>query len=446
MSEPTLTPASVLSVVVLPSSGKPSEVAAGCPYGIYSKENLVYDSAGHARTNPLYSVQFLSGAAEQVAYTYSKLGGEVLDIELTKNNIYASYEEACLEYSYIVNIHQASNMLGSSLGNETGSFDHRGMLDATFDPENVEKPKISMSGKNIALKFPRFEFGYTRRVADAFGAEKVLSTATCYSASFDRVSGEQDYDLQAAVEASSYADALKLTNDESKKKRIIIDRVWYRTPAAMWRFFGYYGGLNVIGNMHSYGQFADDSSFQLIPTWQNKAQALAYEDALYTRLSHYSYEIRDNKIRIFPIPGVQSPKKFWVQFRVLNNSWEDELKSDHRADGVNNMNTLPLSNIPFNNINSIGKQWIRRFALALSKETLGQIRSKFNSVPIPGQSVTLNGATLITEGRDEQTKLRDELKKTLEELTYSKLTEQQSAISENAFKSMVKIPLDIYVG
>ena len=65
----------------------------------------------------------------------------------------------------------------------------------------------------------------------------------------------------------------------------------------MWRFYGYYGGLNVVGNLHNYGQFSDDSTFQLIPTWQNKSQALAFEDAIYTRLSHYSYELKNNNIR-----------------------------------------------------------------------------------------------------------------------------------------------------
>ena len=80
---------------------------------------------------------------------------------------------------------------------------------------------------------------------------------------------------------------------------------------------------------------------------------------------------------------------------------------------MNNMNTLPFENIPYENINSIGKQWIRRFALALCKETLGQVRSKFGTVPIPGESVTLNGAALLSEGKDEQEKLRAELKETL---------------------------------
>jgi hypothetical protein len=110
------------------------------------------------------------------------------------------------------------------------------------------------------------------------------------------------------------------------------------------------------------------------------------------------------------------------------------------------MNTLPFANIPYININSIGKQWIRRFALALSKETLGQIRSKFATVPIPGESVTLNGAALISESRDEQDKLRTELKETLDDLTYQALMESDAAIVKSSNDINVQVPPGVFVG
>ena len=79
MAIPTLTPASVASKAVLPATGSPGEVSVSLPYGVYSD-----------------SKEFLSGASAQVAYTYQKLGGEVLDIELSSSIVYATYEEACL--------------------------------------------------------------------------------------------------------------------------------------------------------------------------------------------------------------------------------------------------------------------------------------------------------------------------------------------------------------
>ena len=420
MSLPTLTPSSTLSAAVLPSTGSFLRVNDAVPYKIYSEEGA-----------PLYSSQFISGAVDQVSYVYKKLGGDVLDIELTEGNVYAAYEEAVLEYSYLINVHQATNILSDALGNTTGSFDSKG---------NIESGSLSSSlaGDHVALKYPKFDYSMTRRVADGIGSEIGLNASVQYSASFDVTPPLQDYDLQEIISTSENF------SGSIEGKRVLIKKVFYKTPHAMWRFYGYYGGLNVVGNLHNYGQFSDDSTFQLVPTWHNKSQALAFEDAIYTRMSHYSYELRDNKIRIFPMPEYGGQQKFWVEFSIPDDVWENE--RDPAVDGVNNMNTLPIGNLPFANINSIGKQWIRRFALALSKETLGQVRSKFGTVPIPGESVTLNGSALLSEAKDEQNKLRDELKETLSELTYAKMAEQDASLLENTGKVLEKVPHYIFVG
>ena len=543
MSVPTLTPASTLSAIVLPSSGDSTKVNAALPYKIYSEES-----------SPMYSTQFISGAVDQVSYVYKKLGGDVLDLEITEGNVYAAYEEAVLEYSYLVNIHQATNVLSDALGNTTGSFDSKG---------NLESGALSSSldGTHVALKYPKFDYSMTRRIGDGIGAEVGLNASVQYSASFDITDGTQDYDLQQIIESASNtastgtltfssvpsngekftltdtsgatqdftfstvidvvdgatigiqtvgdmdvtmraaelarrtAEAINgssitikitATQDDTKVnlvqdvagklgdktittdvssglevagftggkttgeyvgkidgKRILIKKVYYKTPHAMWRFFGYYGGLNVVGNLHNYGQFSDDSTFQLIPAWHNKAQAMAFEDAIYTRMSHFSYELKDNKIRLHPRPYSGGPRKMWIEFSIPTDVWEGDDKS---IDGVNNMNTLPVGNLPFGSINSIGKQWIRRFALALCKETLGQVRSKFGSVPVPGQTVNLNGTALLSEAKTEQNALRDELKKTLEELTYAKLAEQDASLLENTEKVLDKVPNYIFVG
>ena len=418
MSLPTLTPASTLSAVVLPITGTAGNINSTVPYKIYS-----------STTSPLYSKQFLSGAVDQVSYVYKKLGGDVLDIELTEGNIYAAYEEAVLEYSYLINIHQATNILSDALGNTTGSFDSKG---------NIEAGALSSSldGTHVALKYPKFDYSMTRRIADGIGAEVGLNGSVQYSASFDIVAGTQDYNLQTIIEAGVHSGSIN-------GKTVLIKKVFYKTPHAMWRFYGYYGGLNVVGNMHNYGQFSDDSSFQLIPAWQNKQQSMAFEDAIYTRMSHWSYELRNNKLRLFPIPANLMQQKMWVEFSIPTDVWSD---TDLQVDGVNNMNTLPIGNLPYNSINSIGKQWIRRFTLALCKETLGQIRSKFATVPIPGESVTLNGSALISEGKEEQDKLREELKTTLAELTYAKMVETDGAMMESADKVLQKVPNYIFVG
>ena len=216
----------------------------------------------------------------------------------------------------------------------------------------------------------------------------------------------------------------------------------------MWRFYGYYGGLNTVGDLSSYGQYADDSTFEIIPPWQNKLQAMAFEDAIYTRNSHFSYEIKNNKLRISPTPAQgRGPDKVWIEFYIKDNAWEENPDGpDSGINGVNNMNTIPFDNLPYNNINSIGKQWIRRFALAVTKGTLGQIRSKFGSIPIPNESVNLNGTDLIAQSKEEQDKLREELKTVLEDLTYVKMAESDAAFMESTSKILTQIPNPVIVG
>ena len=413
MSLPTLTPASNTSAIILPKTGSTANVAAACPIGVYTA------SAG-----------FISGASAQVAYTYKKLGGDVLDLEITEQNVYANYEEACLEYSYLVNIHQAKNSLGSALGAATASFDHKGEV---------------TSGTGSATKYPKFRFDYAFRLGDTFSTEATVGgTEPLYSASFDRVVDQQNYDLQTIIKAQSDNSSSYPFYGKVGDKRVKIRQVYYVTPRQMWRFYGYYGGLNVVGDFHTYGQYADDSSFNVIPAWQNKMQAIAYEDHLYTRTSHYSYEINDNQLKIYPIPSEVSPEKFWVRFTVDTGPFEDDGGGES---GVNNMTTLPFENIPYENINSIGKQWIRRFCLALSKETLGQIRGKFGGVvPIPGESVTLNASDLLSQAKDEQNALGDELKTQLDEMTYPKLTEADKGMIDNSATILERVPLKIFVG
>lgn len=456
MAKPTLTPAQTTSVIVLPENNTVpafSDVAgsdyvklvSSFPFGIYADSANWFDSDGGTTTSQAQVDAFLSGSADQVAYTYRKLGGDVLDIELTKEQVFAAYEEAVLEYSYIMNIHQAKNTLSNSLGNTTGSFDEDGMITETVADNAVVNNK-----SHVSLLYPRFDFAYARRVSAGISEEVgVGGNTTVYSASIDLTADVQDYDLQNKIVTNMSAELkteLGLTG-VSDANKLLIKKVYYKTPKAMWQYYGYYNGVNVLGNLSTYGQYADDSTYEIVPIWHNKLQAKAYEESLYVRSSHHSYELRNNKLRIFPVPTGSSPGKIWIEFVYPTDTWAEETNAGATGQtGVNNMNTMPLQNIPYKNINSIGKQWIRRFALSLSKEMLGLIRSKFSSIPIPGNDISMNGDALVSAGKEEQTALRDELKTTLDELTYSKLLESDAETVENSNRVMVKIPTAIFTG
>jgi len=419
-----LSPKSQTSTVTLTSTGSASKVAAAVPFGVYTA-----------------SVDFLTGAALQVDYVYKKLGGDVVDIELTPANVYAAYEEAVLEYSYILNLHQSKNVLSDTLGATTGTFNHNGELNT------------GPTGSN--LRFARAQFTYAKKVGDGLSAMGGFGgTIPQYSASFKTVQNQQDYDIQNIISSSSASGVD--SNGKSvpfagkvKDNRVFITKVFYRSPRAMWRFYGYYGGIGVVGNYSTYGQYADDSTFEVVPTWQNKMQAIMYEDSLYTRTSHYAYELIDGKLRLFPSPSYWSfadAGLMWVKFYVKTDAWDANSAYDDGTTGVNNMNTLPFDNIPYKNINSIGKQWIRKYCLALCKEMLGQIRGKFTTVPIPGDSVTLNHSELLSQAKEEQTSLKDKLREMLKEMEYGELTKIDSEKAEAAATTFKNSPLPIFVG
>ena len=410
-----LQPISQTSALVLPSTGTHSDVAGALAYGIYSSDS-----------------NFVSGAVDQVTYVYNKLGGNVLDLEITPNNVYNAYEEACLEYSYLINTHQAKNVLSDMLGNTTGTFDQDGELSGSYTTK-------------ANLKFPRFQLGYATHIGRGVGVHAGLgATQTIYSASFEAVRDVQDYDLQAIIYSASLSSSEPFYNKVGSGS-VTIQQVYYRSPRAAWRFFGGYS-VGTIGNLSTYGMYADDSNFQIVPNWQNTLQAYAYEQDMKVRASHYSFQINNNKLRIYPTPDGDNPDKFWVRFRVSQDAFDEQEDRTYGADGVNNMNALPFPNVPYKNINSIGKQWIRRYALSLCKEVLGQVRSKLATIPIPGNDVTLNGSALISEAKEEQNTLREELKTVLDEMVYGKLAEGDAAMQDSINNVFKTIPHGIYVG
>lgn len=426
MPTPSLEPTSATSTVKLPASGTHSRVLSSLALGIYN------------------STAFVSGAVDQVKYTYYALGGNILDIEIEEENVYNNYERSCLRYSYILNGYQARNVLADMMGQSTGSFDQDGQLTSGS----------AGSGSHIETLFPRTTFGYMQRYGEGFSSmANVGGTTPIYSASFTAVNGQQDYDLQAIISASSanVANAAFPFYDLVKDKRVLIRRVFYQTPYANWRWFGaggYWGALGSFGNLHSYGQFADDTSYEVVPVYQNKLQAMAYKDTLRVRTSHFSYEIKDNRVRIFPIPSSASPNHFWVEFSIVDDAWSDPSGRDKAVSGINSINNIPFENIPYETINSFGKAWIREYALWLCVETLGlHVRGKFSGrLPYINGEMTLNADALFSAAEKGKEALEKELKETLEKTSYQALAEAEGAKAENAHKALSKAPMPFMWG
>ena len=158
------------------------------------------------------------------------------------------------------------------------------------------------------------------------------------------------------------------------------------------------------------------------------------------RRSNYSYKIVGTKIRIYPKPTQNDPKNLWVRVHFSPDPMNPSF-ADATIEGVSNLSNIPYGRLTFDKINSIGRQWIRQYALALCKELLGLIRSKFTSVPIPGADLTLNGSDLLSQGREDVAGLKTKLAEMLEELTYSKMLEDEASASENLTRILRGIPI-----
>jgi hypothetical protein len=367
---------------------------------------------------------FISGAAAAVTIAYKVFGGNILDIELEEENIYQYYQQAILKYSAIINTHHAKNVLYELLGFSTSSFNNLGNITA---------------GSDVATKNPNFSIAYARRMQMAFGAEVGIGgNQNSYSASFNSIDGQQNYDLQSIIGNSSEFSGIV------NGKRILVKEVYFQTPLANWRFFGAWGGYGQIGGYGVFSGYSNASTFQVTPVWESKLQAMSFEDNLRTRTSNYSYEIINNHLRLYPIPNSLSPALYWIRFQVENDSWDDH-STGSTVDGINNMNTLPFGNLPLENINSMGHMWIREYFLALCAKYLGLIRGKVGPIPLAKGNVTLNSADLLSIGKEDLDKLEDKLVKILDDMARKELAERKRSEVEANMEIMANVPLAIWV-
>ena len=173
-----------------------------------------------------------------------------------------------------------------------------------------------------------------------------------------------------------------------------------------------------------------------------KVQAIEFNDQI--RKAAYSFNLVNNKLSIFPIPTLSNhglPMRF--EYVLLDE--RNSVILDSRKNLVTNVSNVPYANPIYSQINSIGKQWIRQYALALCKEMLAYIRGKYSTVPIPGAEVTLNQQDLLADARSEKIALLEQLRAMLDQTSRKIQLEQQAAELENSVKLFTNVPLPIYI-
>lgn len=326
-------------------------------------------------------------------YVVTKLGAYSLSVELHPAHVWTSAHESLLEYSNLVNLYHAKNNLASFFGQPTGS----------------------MSGSEQKYIHPNIEH-YKRTTAGSEIESKVGGDYTLYSGSIDLINGKQTYDLQS------------LMSGTIGNRRMQVVEVFHREPWGAQRFYpwnDYSASVFLFGQA---GSFTAETSYYLLPVWADVSRVQSYKFSFKFRQSNYSYDIVNNMLSIYPIPQVAN--KLWFTYRLL----PDPLSPDHYDDtinGVSNLSNIPFGVISYCGINSMAKQWIRKFATALSMLDLGLVRSKYGTIPIPGADMSLNGEQLVTLAKEELENLRTELKELLADTSDEKLSEHEAAKLKN---------------
>ena len=381
----------------------PSAFVVGqTPYGTYDNDST-----------------FQTDIVSVTKWCAKRLGFPVLQLEIPSGSIYACFEEAVNEYSQHINNYNIKNWMWEQYG---------------------EKNRISGSLSTGSSNPVTPSLGPSVTLSDKYG--QIVGLNENYDLKKGHITisaSNQDYDLQGL-----WADV------SESGKRIEVHRVFNQAPSSITRFYDPYAGSfdqRQLLDSFGFGNVSPAISFVLKPISYDLARANAIETSDLVRKSAYSFEIHNNKLRIFPKPVTNDTgEKIYFEYYVKDDIRNTNNENADIQGGVSDPSNVPYKFITYNSINQPGRQWIRKYTYALAKELLGIIRSKYSSMPIPDGEVTLDGEALKTEGREEKTQLLEELREFLESVS---LTEKLKAEAEEANAQqevLAKAPLPIFVG
>lgn len=113
---------------------------------------------------------------------------------------------------------------------------------------------------------------------------------------------------------------------------------------------------------------------------------------------------------------------------------------------ITNVSEVPYENPTYSKINSIGRQWIFRYALAICKETLAYIRGKYTTLKVPNSETTLNQSDLLTDARTEKKDLLQELTDILSVSSRQSQLELKAKEAESLKTVLTAVPVGLYIG
>ena len=367
-------------------------------------------------------VEFQVDCIKVARFVTTRLGYPLMDVELQTSSIFTAFEEAITIY-----------------GNELYAYLIReNVLDLTGLPyANLDLTETIIS--------PNFET--IIRLSEQYGEEAgVGGNVTWYKDSIPLTASVQDYDLKVWAKERGITGSIE------------IKRVFFQEPIpasarylAPFNGFGF-GGVAAAGLMET-GGFGGAGGFLMMPLNYDMQVIQSIEMNQQVRLSNYSFEVHNNVIRIFPIPEPFNFGDGEIEGQV-GSLWFEYIKRQERlessincAEGlITNVSNMPYQNPVYSLINSVGRQWIFEYTLAICKEILGYVRGKYSTVPIPNADMTLNQADLLAAATAEKTALLERLRAYFDENSRASLLERRAKEQDAVLRELDQVPRVIYIG
>jgi hypothetical protein len=387
--------------------GTPSVWPPPTPFGFYDTDS-----------------QFQTDANKVANFCALRLGYPIENVELQDINFWSGFEEAVTIY-----------------GNELYAFQTRDnylSLEGASTSTDVNNDIITPTFSTIV------------RLSQQYGEEAGTGgNVTWFKGQLPLQYGIQDYDLaQWAL-------------DNGIEGGIEIKNVFYQPPPAINQLFSPtlmagQGGLGGVLPAGLYGG-AGYSNYLMMPTSFTIQNIQAIEMQNTVTLSNYSFNIVNNIITVFPIPGTGDFSfgeddggglgyGHYLIFDFIKI--QDRINSSF-SDGTNkisNTSNVPYANPTYSKINSIGRSWVFEYTLAKAKEVLGLVRNKYSSIPIPGAEVTLNGNELVSAAATEKEALITRLREYFDQTSRQSLLERRAAESVARVTEINQVPMTIFIG
>ena len=359
---------------------------------------------------------FQEDAPKMALWCARRLGFPIQNVELQDENFYACFEESVSEYSAQVNQFNIRNDLYSLKGRDTGTNYSGKLVEGSILPHLVQ-------------------------ISDAYGTlVGVGGNTEIKKTKITLTAGQQVYDLDTLISAVS-----------ESGNRIDVSRVYFEATPAINRFFDPYsvsgqGTLNLIDEF-GFGSYSPAAQFVLMPVFEDllRIQHIEFNDQI--RKSAHTFNIIDNKLTIFPRPTattISTKPNIYIDYFVRKDFITNS--TSVKSNVVSDFSNAGYDFIQYTTINDVGKQWIRKYTLALVKELLGAIREKYSTIPIPGSEISLDGAALRSEAQTEKESLMTQLRETLEELSRKVQFENKANEAKQQQEMLQKVPLAIYIG